>query len=135
MASKMKDIYRDRELLCDFLNRLKVDLKYLVILTYNYNPTIITHLKRELNEKICQEPNYPFQYMYDYTPEESCWLYWKYYQKESKGIYIRRFKNFDKHREDATKWVCFEKLSIVARDYKINLHEYIPMVAKKFKEL
>ncbi len=71
--------------------------------------------------------------MYEYTPEESCWLYWKYYQKESKGIYIRRFKNFDKHREDATKWVCFEKLSIVARDYKINLHEYIPMVAKKFK--
>ena len=61
MASKMKDIYRDRELLCDFLNRLKVDLKYLVILTYNYNTTIITpHLKRELNEKICKEPNYPF---------------------------------------------------------------------------
>ena len=61
MISKMKDIYRDKELLIDFLNRMKVDLKYLVILTYNYNPTIITpHLKRELNEKISEKPNYPF---------------------------------------------------------------------------
>ena len=67
-----------------------------------------------------------------YTSEEVCWLYWKYYQKESKGIFIRRFKNFDKHKEDVNKWVCYEKLSIIANDYNINLNEYIPMIAKKF---
>jgi|TARA_R100000278_G_scaffold93646_1_gene71478 lipopolysaccharide biosynthesis protein len=61
MSSKMKEVFRDRELLCDFLNRMKVDLKYLIILTYNYNPSIITpHLKRELNEKIQKESKYPF---------------------------------------------------------------------------
>ena len=62
-----------------------------------------------------------------YTAEEVCWLYWKYYQRESKGIFIKRFKNFDKHKEDIKKWVCYEKLCIIANDFDINPNEYIPI--------
>lgn len=62
MISKMKEIYRDRDLLLDFLERIQVDLEYLVILTYNYNPKVITpQLKKELNVKILEEPKYPYR--------------------------------------------------------------------------
>jgi len=72
--------------------------------------------------------------MQTWTAEESCWLYWRHYHKTTKGINIRKFKNFDKQREDVLKWVIFEKLAIVANESKINLNEYVPLVAKKAKE-
>ena len=72
--------------------------------------------------------------MQQYTAEDACCLYWRHYHKVGKGVNIRRIKNFDKQREDVLKWVCFEKLAQVANQHRINLHEYIPMIAVKQKD-
>jgi hypothetical protein len=60
MISKMKEIFRDQTLLLDFLQRLNVDLKYLIELTYAYSPKIITpQLRKELASRIDKNPIYP----------------------------------------------------------------------------
>lgn len=69
-----------------------------------------------------------------YDAECVCNLYWRHFHLTTKGINIRRIKNFTKQREDVLKWVCFEKMADLANKHKINLYEYIPMVAVKQKE-
>lgn len=62
MALKMKEILRDEVLLSDFLERLGVDLSYLIILSYKYNPKVLTpQLVKELNCKIRRNKSYPFK--------------------------------------------------------------------------
>jgi hypothetical protein len=72
--------------------------------------------------------------MQTYTAEDACWLYWRHFHLTTKGINIRRIKNFDKQREDVLKWVCFEKLAQIANKNNMNLNEYVPMIAAKQKE-
>jgi len=61
MISKMKEIYRDKTLLMDFIQRLNVDFKYLIELTYAYSPKIITpQLRKELADNVKENPYYPF---------------------------------------------------------------------------
>ena len=61
MIAKMKEIYRDRTLLVDFIQRLNVDFKYLIELTYAYSYKIITpQLRKELADCIKYNPSYPF---------------------------------------------------------------------------
>lgn len=58
---KMKEILRDKILLQDFLQRLNVNLRYLVELTYAYSPKIITpQLAKELGRNVMENPKYPY---------------------------------------------------------------------------
>ena len=68
-----------------------------------------------------------------WTAEEACNLYWKYYHHSTNGFYPRRIKNFDKHRKRVTTWIVFEKLAILANRHKINLTDYISLIASKQK--
>jgi len=62
MISKMKEILRDKLLLQDFLQRLNIDVKYLIELTYTYSPKIITpQLKKELARRVKDNPTYPYE--------------------------------------------------------------------------
>lgn len=67
----------------------------------------------------------------EYDAEWICYQYWRHFYLTTKGFSIRRMKNFDKQREDVQKWACFEHLSLIANKHRINLHDYIPMIAKK----
>jgi hypothetical protein len=60
LISKMKEVYRNRELLLDFMCRMNVDLRYLITLTYMYEPKIITpQLAKVLQKNIKDNPIYP----------------------------------------------------------------------------
>lgn len=61
MTLKMKEIFRDEVLLADLLQRLDIELDYLIILTFKYNPKILTpQLSKELNRRIRKNRSYPF---------------------------------------------------------------------------
>ena len=61
MVARMKEIYRDRTMLTDFLTRLSIDLKYLIVLTYHFDHKIITpQLSKELADSIEKSKTYPF---------------------------------------------------------------------------
>lgn len=61
MKVRMKEIYRNRELLFDFIDRLKIDLKYLIELTYFFDCDIITpQLVTELKGKLKENSIYPY---------------------------------------------------------------------------
>ena len=67
-----------------------------------------------------------------FSAEDACWLFWKFYHKQLKGINVRRFKNFDNQRKDVINWLVFEKLASLANQLNIDLREYIPLVCKKY---
>lgn len=67
-----------------------------------------------------------------YTAEDCCWLFNRWMMKCSRGINIRKYTNFDKHRANTKKWVYYEHLCIIANKYKIDLNEYIPAVCKRY---
>ena len=60
MIARMKEVYRSRPLLTDFMERMKIDLKYLIELTYHFDHGIITpQLCKELTAMVEKWPNYP----------------------------------------------------------------------------
>lgn len=70
----------------------------------------------------------------EYDAEFCCYQYWRNFHLVTKGLSIRRMKNFDKQRSDVQKWTCFEHLALIANKYRINLYEYVPLIARKSNE-
>lgn len=69
---------------------------------------------------------------HDKLVEDICYCYWKNYHKITKNIYIKRFKNFDKQKNDVKKWTYFEQFAILTYKHNINYNVYIEMISKQY---